>query len=94
MASRINLYRRKVALGQYELTDHAKSEMEQDRFTIADIKTAIYSGRVVGMQRHGPGPRKAVVQGHAADGRSLRLICRLTSLRRLRIITVFAWRSR
>ncbi|MCK4341541.1 MAG: hypothetical protein KAY37_07460 [Phycisphaerae bacterium] len=47
MGSRIGEFRRKVALGQYELT------------------------------------------GHAKDGRRIRLICRLTELGRLRIITVF-----
>ena len=92
MASRIHIYRRKVALGHYELTDHAKREMEQDRFTIADVRAAIYNGRIVWTQRHGVGRRKDVVQGKATDSRPMRLVCRLTQLRRLRIITVFAMR--
>lgn len=55
MTSRINGFRRKVAFGHYELTGHAKNEMEQDGFTIRDVKSAIYSGRIVGTQRHGRG---------------------------------------
>ena len=90
MVSRIGDFRRKVAFGHYELTGHAKDEMECDGFTIRDVKSAIYSGRVVRMQRHGREPRKFVVAGRTDDGRPLRLICRLTASGRLRIITVFA----
>ena len=81
--------RRKIALGQYELTGHAKEEMEDDEFTIEDVKTAIYSGRIIARQRHGPGLRKLGVRGRAADGRELCLVCRLTESGLLRIITVF-----
>ncbi|QOJ17591.1 MAG: DUF4258 domain-containing protein [Phycisphaeraceae bacterium] len=94
MSSRINVFRRKVALGHYELTGHAKSEMEQDGFTIEDIKSAIYTGRIAAVQRHGRGRRKDVVHGKGVDGRGIRLVCRLTELGRLRIITVFAARTR
>ncbi len=69
MASRIGDLRRRVALGHYELTSHAKDEMEQDGFTIQDVKSAVYAGRIVGTQRHGRGPRKLVVAGRA-DGSS------------------------
>ncbi len=89
MASRIADFRRKVALGHYELTGHAKDEMEQDGFTIQDIKAAVYSGRIVTTQRHGRDARKYVVQGRSKDHRSVTLICRVTDLGRLRMITVF-----
>ncbi|NOT00898.1 MAG: DUF4258 domain-containing protein [Phycisphaerales bacterium] len=92
MPSRMEDFRRKVALGQYELTGHAKDEMEQDGFTIRDVKAAIYSGKVVGTQRHGVGRRKYVVRGGAVDGRVATLICRLTESGGLRIITVFEGR--
>ena len=90
MGSRIADFRRKVAFGHYELTGHAKTEMEHDGFTIRDVKSVIYSGRIVGTQRHGRRRRKHVVAGRAEDGRRLRLICRFTDSGRLRIITVFA----
>ena len=90
MGSRINEFRRKVAFGHYELTGHAKDEMEQDGFTIADVKSAIYSGRIVATQRHGRGPRKCIVSGRSTDGRAVNLVCRLTESGILRIITVFA----
>jgi len=37
--------------------------MEQDGFTIRDVKAGIYSGRIVATQRHGEGRRKEVVHG-------------------------------
>jgi hypothetical protein len=89
MASRIGVFRRKVALGHYELTGHAKDEMEQDQFTIQDIKAGIYSGRVVVTQQHGRGNRKFVVHGVSSDGRGIAMICRLTQSGILRVITVF-----
>ena len=89
MASRMVDFRRKVALGHYELTGHAKDEMEQDGFTIRDIKTAVYSGRIVATQRQGRGRRKYRVRGRSEDQRDLTLVCRLTESGRLRVITVF-----
>ena len=64
--------------------------MEQEGFTILDVKSAIHTGRILVTQRHGGRPRKFVVRGKATDGRRLHLVCRLTSLRRLRVITVFS----
>ena len=90
MGSRIATLRQKVAFGAYELSGHAKDEMEQDGFTIQDVKSAIYSGRIVAVQRHARGARKFVVAGRAEDRRRMRLVCRLTDGGRLRIITVFA----
>ncbi len=90
VASRIGTLRRKVALGEYELTGHAKEEMEQDRFTISDVKSAIYSGRIVGTQRRGGGGRRDVVQGKAVDERVMRVVCRVAESGRMRIVTVFA----
>jgi hypothetical protein len=89
MAARIGNFRRKIALGLYELTGHAKEEMENDGFTIGDCKAAIYSGRVVTAQRHGYGKLKYGLRGKALDGRTMQVICRLTESGRLRIITVF-----
>ncbi len=71
------------------MTAHAKDEMEQDGFAISDVKLAVYNGRILKRQRHRGSPVKYVVQGKAADGRKLRLVCRVTGTKKLRIITVF-----
>lgn len=88
MASRMAVLRQKVATGRYELTHHAKDEMEQDGLVLDDIKRAIYGGSIVRTQRDTRG-RRDTVAGDTADGRHVRVICRTTSLGRLRIITVY-----
>ena len=90
MGSPISNLRRKIALGQYELTGHAKEELEQDGFSIEDLKAGIYSGRIVASQRHGGARRKHAVKGKATDGRAITAICRITAVGSLRVITVFA----
>lgn len=90
MGSVMGQLRRKVAFGDYELTGHAKDEMEQDGFTIQDVKSAIYNGRITARQRHGSARRKFVVSGRARDGRGLHVVCRFTDSGRVRVITVFA----
>ncbi len=90
MGSSIAAIRRKIAFGHYELTSHAKEEMEADGFSVLDVKSAVYSGRIVATQRHARGRRKFVVTGRAGDGRSLSLVCRMTQSGRVRVITVFA----
>jgi len=88
MASRIVALRRKLATGQYELTHHAKEEMEQDRFVLEDVKQAIYCGRITRTQRDKHG-KKYTIAGIATDRRGIRVVCRMTSLERLRVITVY-----
>ncbi len=90
MGSTIAALRRKLAFGHYELTAHAKEEMEADGFSVLDVKSAVYSGRIAATQRHARGLRKFVVAGRADDGRSLNVVCRLTQSGRARVITVFA----
>lgn len=88
MASRTIALRRKLSTGQYELTQHAKEEMEQDGFVLEDVKRVIYSGRIARTQRDRRGNRYTIA-GTAADGRGIRVVCRVTSLGRLRVITVY-----
>lgn len=88
MSSRIIVIRRKLVAGRYELTEHAKDEMEQDGFLLDDVKRALYGGRVVRTQRDRRG-RRYTVAGRADDGRGVRVVCRLTPLGYLRIITVY-----
>ncbi|MGH7450289.1 MAG: DUF4258 domain-containing protein [bacterium] len=87
--AKIGDLRRKVALGLYELTSHAKLEMQADDFSIKDIKQGIYSGRIVERQRDPLTSTKYCVSGESTEGRRIRIVCRLTDLGYLRIITVF-----
>ncbi|MDZ7359834.1 MAG: DUF4258 domain-containing protein [candidate division KSB1 bacterium] len=49
--AKISDLRRKIALELYELTSHAKLEMQDDGFSIEDVKQGIYSGHIVERQR-------------------------------------------
>ncbi len=80
---------RKVALGMYELSSHSKIEMQADGFDTEDVKHGIYSGRIVARQRDPLTSTKFCISGKAKDGRRIGIICRLTDLGYLRIITVF-----
>jgi hypothetical protein len=87
--TQIDELRRNVALGLYELTSHAKLEMQADQFTMADVKQGIYSGRIIARD---PDPSTSVryrISGKAADARKIQILCRMTSLGQLRIITAF-----
>ena len=92
MGSHVIVLRRKLASGNYELTQHAKDEMEQDGFVLDDVKQGIYSGQVVRVQRDEKG-RKFTVGGRTADGRAIWTVCRVTPPGRLRIITVYEKRA-
>jgi len=87
--AKINDLGRKVALGLYELSSHAKTEMQADDFSIEDVRQGIYSGRIVERQRDPLTSTKYCVSGKATDGRRIGIVCRITELGYLRIITVF-----
>ena len=80
---------RKVALGLYELSSHAKIEMQADGFSVDDVKQGIYSGRIIERQRDPLTSTKYCVSGKSSAGRKIGIVCRITELGYLRIITVF-----
>jgi len=62
--------------------------LQADDLTLTDVKECIYSGRIVERQRDPSTSTKFCVSGRVAGGRKIRIICRLTALGYLRIITV------
>lgn len=62
--------------------------MQADDFSLEDVKRGIYSGRIVERQRDPFTSTKYCVSGKATEGRKIRIVCRLTALGYLRIITV------
>lgn len=89
MTLRLNVLKQKISLGQYELSSHAKMELEDEGWSVLDVKRGIYSGKIIRKQRDFPGRIKYVVRGKALDNRMICIACRLTPLKRLRILTVF-----
>ncbi|HEY3244178.1 MAG TPA: DUF4258 domain-containing protein [Phycisphaerae bacterium] len=75
--------------GQYEFTQHALEELDEDNLTYDDVLSCFASGS---LRRAWRGQRKYEVQGRAIDGRGMRVIARLIGPRRLRIITAHVLR--
>lgn len=82
--------RQKVADRAYYLSSHAEEEMADDQLERLDIEHAILKGRVQKKLTEDPrGPRYRL-EGPAADGRLIHVVCRLDENDELRIITVYA----
>ncbi len=75
-----------VRHGLYYLTEHADDEAITDGFDIYDIEHAILTGK---MRRTWPKEGKYEIVGLALDKRPLGVVCRITNMRKVRIITVY-----
>ena len=85
----IEVLRRKIAAGHYQLTQHAKDEAADENIELADVESIILTGRLAKtLTRDRRGPR-FVVAGLTADKRSGRVVCRKLPSGKLRIITVY-----
>ena len=82
--------RRAVVGGRYEVTEHALLEAEADGFDAGDIRHALIRGTVVRTYTRDTRGVRYLVGGTGRDGRAIDVVCRFTSLRDLRVITVFA----
>ena len=84
--SKISQIRSLVRNGLYYLTEHALDEAEIDDFDIYDVELGIMNGRV---RRSWPRDGKYEVVGAAADKRYIGIVCKITTGRKVRIITVY-----
>lgn len=75
-----------VRNGLYYLTEHALDEATDDGFDIYDVEHGILTGRI---RRTWPRQGKYEVVGQALDGRPIGIVCRITSTRKVRVITVY-----
>lgn len=75
-----------VRNGLYYLTEHALDEAANDGFDIYDVEHGILTGRI---RRTWPREGKYEVVGRALDGRPIGVVCRITSTRKVRVITVY-----
>jgi hypothetical protein len=84
--SKIGLVKSLVSDGQYYLTEHALEEAEVDGFDIYDVECGILSGR---MRRTWSREGKYELIGETFDGRTIGVVCKLTSGGKIRVITVY-----
>ena len=84
--SRIKQIQSLVRNGLYYLTEHADDEATADGFDIYDVEQGILTGKV---RRTWPKEGKYEVVGSALDRRRIGLVCRITQMGKVRVITVY-----
>ena len=75
-----------VRCGLYYLTEHADDESAADGFDIYDVEQGILTGKI---RRTWPKEGKCEVIGKALDDRPIGIVCRITKMGKVRIITVY-----
>lgn len=88
--SKIGQIRALVRNGLYYLTEHADDEAVADGFDIYDVENGILTGKI---RRTWPKEGKYEVIGSALDRRSVGVVCRITDMGKVRVITVYEDRS-
>ena len=88
----IEVLRRKIVSGQFELTQHAKEEAASDDLDTEDIEAVVLTGRVARTLTKDPRGRRYVVLGRTDDKRDVEIVCRLLPSGKLRIITIYLQR--
>ena len=85
----IEVIRRKLAAGQYELTQHAKDEAANDEMDTTDVESIVLTGRLEKTLTADPRGSRYIVAGLTPDKRSGGVVCRILPSGKLRIITVY-----
>jgi hypothetical protein len=83
-----------VRNGLYYLSEHADNEAIDDDFDIYDVERGILTGKI---RKTWPKEGKYEVVGSALDGRPIGIVCRVTNMGKVRIITVYEdrpWKKR
>lgn len=89
--SSIERIRRKVRLGQYDMSGHAMEEMAEDGLDILDVENVISKGNLVRTEKDDPRGTKYVIAGLALDGLTpVEVVGRFTGTGEYLIITVYA----
>lgn len=85
--SKIGQIRALVRNGLFYLTEHADAEALDDGFDIHDVEYVLLNGHI---RRTWPRAGTYEVVGVSVDHRPLGAVCRITNMRKVRVITVYA----
>ena len=66
----------RIRTKNYEITGHAEEEREDDDLSVADLRDAILTGRVVQILTNDPRGSRYVVRGKAQDEREIERVAR------------------
>lgn len=84
--SKIRQIQALVRNGLYYLTEHAEDEARADGFDTYDVEYGILNGKI---RRTWPREGKYEVVGRARDRRPIGVVCRITQMRKVRVIMVY-----
>jgi len=83
-------FRHCVRFSRYVVTAHAEEEMDEDRFSMFDVESVIFSGEVVERQRDSETTEwKYLIRGASLDGRRAVVVTKMSPTGKMVIITVF-----
>ncbi len=88
--STIDRIQQKVRDGDYFLSLHAEEEMIADGFDRADVENALLHGFLQKKLTRDPRGTRYIIEGPAAEGRWMQVVCRFHETGELIIITVYA----
>ena len=84
--SKIGQIQALVRNGLFYLTEHADDEARDEGFDIHDIECVLLNGH---MRRTWPREGTYEIVGVSLDQRPLGIVCRITNMRKVRVITVY-----
>lgn len=84
--SKIGQIQALVRSGLYYLTEHADNEAIDDGFDIYDVEYAILTGKI---HRTWPKEDKYEIIGSSLEGVTIGVVCRITEMGKVRVITVY-----
>ena len=78
----------KARRDEYEISFHAEKERCADEITISDLETAIFNGEILEDYPNDPRGPSCLVLGYVQD-RPIHIVCGYTSIKWIRVITVY-----
>jgi hypothetical protein len=78
----------KIRRERYEISFHAEKERYAEDITINDLETVIYNGEILEDYPNDPRVPSCLILGHSKD-RPIHVVCGYTSIKWIRIITVY-----
>ena len=85
----IEITRRKIVSGHYEITQHAKDEAANDGLDIRDLESIVLTGKIIRKLDKDPRGIRYVIGGMCQEKKQAELVCRVLPSGKLRIITVY-----
>jgi hypothetical protein len=80
--------RNHITQGDYEISVHAEKERYAEEVSLTDIEAAILNGEVLEDYLDDPRGESCLILGYSRS-RAIHIVCGYTSVRSLRIITVY-----